>query len=98
LVAELGFRIIQLDSVKVYDPKPAGAAAASRQRARWIRGQWAALWSYRQSVVKVLRNGLRGWILLSSLFLKPRWLVMVVKAALAWIAIQWPLLSSQGDR
>jgi len=93
LVAELGFRIIQLDSVKVYDPKPAGAVAASRQRARWIRGQWAALWSYRQTVVKVLGNGLRGWILLSSLFLKPRWLVMVVKAALAWICIQWPLLS-----
>jgi cellulose synthase/poly-beta-1,6-N-acetylglucosamine synthase-like glycosyltransferase len=94
LVAEKKLKVKQMDGVMVYDPKPTETAAASRQRARWFRGQWAAFCLYRSSVFKVLAQGPRGWVLLSALFLKPRWLMMACKAALALLCYRWPVMAS----
>jgi cellulose synthase/poly-beta-1,6-N-acetylglucosamine synthase-like glycosyltransferase len=94
LIAEKKIRVKQLDSVRVYDPKPAEAAAASRQRARWYRGQWAALWLYRPVVLRIAAQGPAGWSLLGSLFLKPRWLMMAVKLGLACVFFRDTLWSA----
>lgn len=60
-------------SAVVFDPKPTEHKAASRQRGRWYRGQWHALWAYRKDVFKIIGMGPAGWAVLSSIFLKPRW-------------------------
>ena len=64
-------------------PNPWKLSAASRQRARWFRGQWSALWTYKGSILKIIGQGPNGWLLINSLFLKPRWLMMVIKIILA---------------
>jgi cellulose synthase/poly-beta-1,6-N-acetylglucosamine synthase-like glycosyltransferase len=94
LFAERNIRIAQVSSIEVDDPKPTESAAASRQRARWFRGQWAALWFYRVSIIKILAQGLKGWSLISSLFLKPRWLMMVITLTMATIWYRWPILAA----
>jgi len=78
LFASAGFQIKKTDRVSVYDPKPLEPASASKQRARWFRGQWVAFWHYRAEVLKLLLRGPAGWSLLGSLFLKPRWLLDVI--------------------
>jgi cellulose synthase/poly-beta-1,6-N-acetylglucosamine synthase-like glycosyltransferase len=94
LLAEKKIKVKQLDSVMVYDPKPVEAAAASRQRARWFRGQWAVLWLYRPVVLRIAAQGPAGWSLLGSLFLKPRWLMMAIKLGLACIFFRDTLWSA----
>ncbi len=79
--------------VPVYDPKPSGITAASRQRARWFRGQWLALWNYRKLIWKILGKGLNGWSVIASLFLKPRWLKLTLMIILAIIFFKVPVLS-----
>jgi cellulose synthase/poly-beta-1,6-N-acetylglucosamine synthase-like glycosyltransferase len=78
LFVSRGVRIVRNDRLCVYDPKPQGSVLASRQRARWFRGQWVAFWRYRREVIALLMRGPQGWSLLGSLFLKPRWLVDLV--------------------
>ncbi len=78
LFASSGIPIKKTDKVSVYDPKTPEPASASRQRARWFRGQWIALWHYRSEVARLLARGPAGWSLLGSLFLKPRWLLDVI--------------------
>lgn len=73
--------------IEVFDPKPTETAAASRQRARWFRGQWAALWLYRHSILKIISQGPGGWSLIGSLFLKPRWLMMMIKILLGCMTL-----------
>ena len=51
--------------VCVYDPKPRESVLASRQRARWFRGQWVAFWHYRREVLVLVKRGLPGWSLLA---------------------------------
>lgn len=94
LFAEKNFKIKPLADVLVYDPKPVAALAASRQRARWFRGQWAALWHYRNATFKIISQGLGGWSLISSLFFKPRWLMMALKITLAVASIRMPGLTA----
>jgi len=82
-----GVPIKRIEDAIVGDPKPGTAAAAARQRARWYRGQWQALWRYRQEVIKILLKGPAGWSLLSSMFLKPKWLLLtfsLLAALLLW--------------
>ena len=67
--------IRRINQAVVFDPKPSGSVPASRQRARWFRGQWVAFWRYRRQVGTLLIKGFKGWALLDALFLKPRWLV-----------------------
>jgi cellulose synthase/poly-beta-1,6-N-acetylglucosamine synthase-like glycosyltransferase len=94
LFAEENIPIQQLFAVSVYDPKPMEASAASRQRARWFRGQWSALWTYKGSILKIIGQGPKGWLLINSLFLKPRWLMMVIKVILAIALNRLPLLAA----
>jgi cellulose synthase/poly-beta-1,6-N-acetylglucosamine synthase-like glycosyltransferase len=93
LLAENGIRVKRINSAVVYDPKPTEAAAATRQRARWFRGQWAALWQYRSTVAKIAAQGPAGWSLLGSLFMKPRWLMLALKIVLALVFFRLPLVS-----
>ena len=75
LMAAAGIPIRRNNLAIVFDPKPSGSLPASRQRARWFRGQWIAFWRYRRQVGKLFLQGKKGWALLDALFMKPRWLV-----------------------
>lgn len=79
----------QVEAAQVYDEKPVTNHAATQQRARWFRGQCKALWQYRQDIFKILLKGPSGWALLSSLFLRPKWLVFVISSLLAIILSHW---------
>jgi len=67
----------------VFDPKPRDSILASRQRARWFRGQMLAFWRYRREIVQLIKHGPNGWALLDSLFMKPRWLIDLLLTLLA---------------
>jgi cellulose synthase/poly-beta-1,6-N-acetylglucosamine synthase-like glycosyltransferase len=72
----------------VADPKPNDQNGAVRQRARWMRGQVQVLNTYFTEIVKLLVRGPAGWSLLSSVLLKPKTLLIPLKAlftALAWL-------------
>ena len=94
LIAEQKIIIRSLKTVVVFDPKPTDHTSASRQRARWFRGQWVAFWRYRSIVVKLLARGPVGWSVLSSLFLKPRWLKLVLLTILGFVFIWQPIGSA----
>lgn len=93
IFASKGIQVKRLDKAVLYDPKPTTAAATARQRARWFRGQWGAVWQYRQEVLQVFLRGPAGWSLLSSLFLKPKWLVLTTSLLLALALHPWPWLA-----
>jgi cellulose synthase/poly-beta-1,6-N-acetylglucosamine synthase-like glycosyltransferase len=88
LFSARGIHVKKNMQVCVYDPKPRESVLASRQRARWFRGQWVAFWHYRQDVLVLIKRGIPGWSLLSSLFLKPRWLLDLIFLLLAF-ACAW---------
>ncbi len=90
LLADRKIKIHRIESATVYDPKPLKAAAASRQRARWFRGQWLTLWGYRRVVLKTLISGLDGCSLIGSLFLKPRWLKLTALLLFGVASIRHP--------
>jgi len=93
IFASKGIRVKRLNEAILYDPKPPTASAAARQRARWFRGQWVAVWQYRREILQVLLKGPAGWSLLSSLFLKPKWLALSTSLLLAVIFYPWPWAS-----
>lgn len=93
LLAERKIKIHQISHATVYDPKPPKAAAASRQRARWFRGQWRTLWKYRRLVMKTLISGPEGFSLMGSLFLKPRWMKLSALLLLGVCFIGYPWVS-----
>jgi cellulose synthase/poly-beta-1,6-N-acetylglucosamine synthase-like glycosyltransferase len=93
LMAEKHLIVKQLFDVPVHDPKPQEMVAASRQRARWFRGQWLALWKYRKLIWKILGKGLNGWSVIASVFLKPRWLKITIMIILALVLFRVPVLS-----
>jgi cellulose synthase/poly-beta-1,6-N-acetylglucosamine synthase-like glycosyltransferase len=84
-----GIRIQRNERISVYDPKPCESKLASQQRARWFRGQWVAFWQCRREVTMLLKQGPSGWFLLSSLFLKPRWLINLILLLLALSLAQY---------
>jgi cellulose synthase/poly-beta-1,6-N-acetylglucosamine synthase-like glycosyltransferase len=75
LISAAGIPIRRNNKAVVFDPKPSGSVPASRQRARWFRGQWVAFWRYRRQVGRLFLQGMKGLSLLDTLFMKPRWLV-----------------------
>jgi cellulose synthase/poly-beta-1,6-N-acetylglucosamine synthase-like glycosyltransferase len=81
-------------SIIVFDPKPTEREAATRQRARWFRGQWAAFWNYRKIIANLIFKGPAGWSVLGSLFLKPRWLKLALLIMFGIFFIKHVLLSS----
>lgn len=89
LIFAKGMQIGRIDQAVVFDPVPDNADAASRQRARWFRGQWSAVWQYRREIAYALRKGPEGWSLLSALFLKPRWLFLAVSLLFAVTLSRW---------
>ena len=89
LLSANGVHVGRFDQAVVYDPVPDSSDAASRQRARWFRGQWFAAWQYRKEISNVLTKGPGGWSLLSSLFLKPRWLILTISLLLALVLSRW---------
>jgi cellulose synthase/poly-beta-1,6-N-acetylglucosamine synthase-like glycosyltransferase len=93
LIADQRITIRLITAVSVFDPKPTERTAASRQRARWFRGQWKALWHYRTIIMKLIFRGPSNWILLGSLFLKPRWLKITLLILMGFVLIKIPLLS-----
>jgi cellulose synthase/poly-beta-1,6-N-acetylglucosamine synthase-like glycosyltransferase len=93
LLTAKGIPIVQIHQAVVYDPKPETSYAASQQRARWFRGQWQALWEYRREIIQIILKGPPGWSLLSSLFLRPKWLALLASGILAITFSPWPWLS-----
>lgn len=89
LAAE-GERIRFAAETYVADPKPNDQNGAMRQRARWLRGQAQVVRGYFFEIMKLLLRGPAGWSLLSSVLLKPKTLVIPIKAILtagAWMGV-----------
>ncbi len=73
----------------IADPKPNDGNGAARQRARWIKGQTQVVTTYFAEIMKLIARGPAGWSLLSSVLLKPKTLLLPLKALLtlgAWLA------------
>jgi cellulose synthase/poly-beta-1,6-N-acetylglucosamine synthase-like glycosyltransferase len=65
----------------VFDPKPTDMQAATRQRARWLQGHWEVVRHYWREILQVLSRGSLGErALVISLLLRPRTLLMCLKA------------------
>lgn len=94
LVVARGVKIRRNHKAIVYDPKPRESIQASRQRARWFRGQVLAFWRYRKEIARLLLRGPQGWSLLDSLFMKPRWLVdlLLVLLSVLLSKVSWFLV------
>ncbi len=93
LLAEHGIIVKSLPSVQVLDPKPNSIIPASNQRARWFRGQISAFWKYRRDVIKTFFSGLNGCSTLCSIFLKPRWLQLLILTCLGFLCLHYPVAS-----
>jgi cellulose synthase/poly-beta-1,6-N-acetylglucosamine synthase-like glycosyltransferase len=105
LTSEQGIPIHFAAETYVADPKPNDQDGAVRQRARWMRGQKQVLSSYLPQILRLLARGFPGWSLLSSVLLKPKTLIIPIKAMLtvsAWIAaltlggVFWGILAGIG--
>jgi glycosyltransferase involved in cell wall biosynthesis len=94
LFAARGIPVYRNTKNCILDPKPRESVLASRQRARWFRGQWTAFWLYRREVGILLKRGPAGWSLLSNLFLKPRWLADMILLVLALAVFQFSWLAA----
>lgn len=91
LTIQLGARGIPIHfapETYVADPKPNDQEGAMRQRARWMKGQLQVLKVYLPQILRLMARGPQGLSLLSAVLLKPKALVIPLKAALtllAWI-------------
>ena len=94
LLAGEKITIRSITSAIVYDPKPTGLVSASKQRARWFRGQNTALWKYRDDVKKTFLSGMNGWSVLTSIFFKPRWLKLIILALFGLVCLHFPIIST----
>ncbi|MFM8393690.1 MAG: glycosyltransferase family 2 protein [Acidobacteriota bacterium] len=71
----------------LYDPKPLQATGASRQRARWLKGQLDVLRDYHRELASLLKPGRRrsrsgDLFLLVLLFLRPKILFIALRMVL----------------
>jgi cellulose synthase/poly-beta-1,6-N-acetylglucosamine synthase-like glycosyltransferase len=90
LILARGGRIAFAPDAVVDDPKPQSAEFLTKQRARWLQGDWQIWKLYAPTAARLLLTLRPGvWWLLSTLLLKPRSLVALVK--IAALAILWPL-------
>jgi cellulose synthase/poly-beta-1,6-N-acetylglucosamine synthase-like glycosyltransferase len=83
-----GERIHFAHETYIADPKPNDKEGAMRQRARWLKGQVQVAGSYVKEILRLLGRGPAGWSLLSSVLLKPKTLLIPLKALLtmgAWV-------------
>ncbi len=93
LLVEGKIHIRSLTSPVIYDPKPADQNAATRQRARWFRGQWSSLWNFKQTVMSLFLRGPDGWSMLGAIFLKPRWLKNLLLTLFGLVFIWQPIIA-----
>lgn len=83
LAAQAGYHIDWIDSTCIYDPKPATSGGASRQRARWLKGQVEILRTYGPQLALLMIKGPATMTLVGSLLFKPRTLFLPLKVLLA---------------
>ena len=87
LLAVRDARVDFVPNAILYDPKPLQAAGASRQRARWFRGQLDVIYDYHAQLGQILARGrqrsLTGDLfLLVLLFLRPKLLMIGIRLLL----------------
>lgn len=90
LLAHRREHVAFLPQAVVYDPKPPDLARVSRQRARWLQGQWQILKAYGPRLLQLIGRGPEAWWLLQSTLLKPRTLFMALVGALLGLALILP--------
>ncbi|MCS7312694.1 MAG: glycosyltransferase [Acidobacteria bacterium] len=56
----------------VYDPKPATARGFTRQRARWLQGQWEVFRHYGRDIGRLLVRGMGTWACILALLGRPK--------------------------
>ncbi|MBN1267390.1 MAG: glycosyltransferase [Anaerolineales bacterium] len=95
LLVERRIPICFLDDVFIADPKPENVASASRQRARWFRGQLHVLRVHRKTVLRIMGRGPAGWSLLASIFLKPTTLFLLVRTILFFLSLAGALVCGE---
>lgn len=93
LLAEKKVRVFGIRTAVIFDPKPTEIVSASRQRARWFRGQWSALRIYRKTIWNILSGSLNGISVILSLFLKPRWLKLTFLLILGISFLHFPIVA-----
>jgi cellulose synthase/poly-beta-1,6-N-acetylglucosamine synthase-like glycosyltransferase len=73
LLAARGARVDFVADAVLLDPKPAESSGASRQRARWLRGQLQVISDYLPEILRaLLSRGLSAWFLIPLLLLRPK--------------------------
>jgi cellulose synthase/poly-beta-1,6-N-acetylglucosamine synthase-like glycosyltransferase len=80
---------VRAEHATVRDPKPIDQDAATRQRARWIRGQAQLVRDYPGTLVRLIAEGPAAWSLLASILLKPKAFVLPIvslASATLWLA------------
>ncbi len=91
LLAARRKRVVFVPEAIVFDPKPQQPAGASRQRARWLRGQLQTLGDYwREIIVALMKGGPGAWLLLPPLFLRPKILFIGLRVLMLLISILYP--------
>ncbi len=83
LLAERGIPIAFAPRAIIGDPKPADAALAARQRARWLQGRFALYRAYGPTLLRLLVSGRPGDAALAlTLGLRPKTFFLALKAGL----------------
>jgi cellulose synthase/poly-beta-1,6-N-acetylglucosamine synthase-like glycosyltransferase len=89
LILARGGRIAFAPDAVVDDPKPQSAEFLTKQRARWLQGDWQMWKLYAPTIARLLLTPRPGvWWLLSTLLLKPRSLVALAK--IVALVVLWP--------
>jgi cellulose synthase/poly-beta-1,6-N-acetylglucosamine synthase-like glycosyltransferase len=91
LLAARRKRVVFVPEAVVFDPKPQQPAGASRQRARWLRGQLQTLRDYwREIIVALMKGGPGAWLLLPPLFLRPKILFIGLRTLMLIASVLFP--------
>jgi cellulose synthase/poly-beta-1,6-N-acetylglucosamine synthase-like glycosyltransferase len=90
MLAARGARVLFAPEAVVFDPKPAHASGASRQRARWLQGQLQVLRDYWREIRQALfTRGLGAWFLIFLLMLRPKTFFIGVRSVMLITTLSW---------
>lgn len=88
LLAARQAKVLFVPHAVIFDPKPQQSAGASRQRARWLQGQWQVLRDYWPLTLQALIKGGSGaWFLLWLLFLRPKTALIGLRLLLLLVGV-----------
>ena len=91
LLAARGIPIAFAPAAVIGDPKPADAGQAARQRARWLQGRVEVYRRYGPLLLRLLLSRRPGdTALVLTLALRPKTLVVALKAGLGLALAAWP--------